>query len=117
MRAGVRSGVADIGWCFQGYSPEMTPLSDVIALPGLPIPSAQEGHEVLWKLSKNSGHKEGIFQSIRSSYTGNPYFLLTSKKQVKTLDDLKGMKIRVTGAGPTQTDESTQRDTDALPNT
>jgi TRAP-type C4-dicarboxylate transport system substrate-binding protein len=35
-------------------------------------------------------------------WTSNPYFLLTAKKQVKTLEDLKGMKIRVTGGPPTE---------------
>lgn len=104
MWKAVRSGVADVGWCFQGYWPEMTPLSDVVALPGLPIPSAEKGSEVLWKLYDK-------FPAIRKEYseidpilfyTGNPYFLLTSKKQVKTLEDLKGMKIRVTGGPPTE---------------
>ena len=37
MWKGVRSGIADIGWCVQGYWPEQTPLSDVMSLPFLPI--------------------------------------------------------------------------------
>ena len=40
MWKGVRGGIADIGWCVQGYWPEQTPLSDVISLPFLPISSA-----------------------------------------------------------------------------
>ena len=103
MWKAVRSGIVDIGWCFQGYWPEMTPLSDVIALPGLPMTSAEKGSEVLWKLYER-------FPAIRKEYaeiqplvlwTSNPYFVLTSKKQVKTLEDLKGLKIRVTGGPPT----------------
>ena len=100
----VRDGVVDMGWCFHGYWPEMTPLSDVITLPGLPMESAEKGSEVLWKLYEK-------FPSIRKEFaevqplmlwTSNPYFLLTNKKQVKTLEDLKGMKIRVTGGPPTE---------------
>ncbi len=104
MWKAVRSGVADIGWCFQGYWPEMTPLSDVIALPGLPIPSAEKGSEVLWKLYEKFPAMRKEYSEIHPIllYTGNPYFLLTSKKQVKTLEDLKGMKIRVTGGPPTE---------------
>ena len=59
---------------------------------------------MLWKLYEK-------FPSIRKEFadvqplmlwTSNPYFLLTTKKQVKTLEDLKGMKIRVTGGPPTE---------------
>ena len=50
MWKGVSSGIADIGWCVQGYWPEQTPLSDVMSLPFLPIKTAEHGSEVLWKL-------------------------------------------------------------------
>jgi hypothetical protein len=45
----VKSGVADIGWCWHGYWPDMTPLSDVITLPALPSRSAEQGSEA-WPL-------------------------------------------------------------------
>jgi TRAP-type C4-dicarboxylate transport system substrate-binding protein len=100
----VRSGIVDMGWCFHGYWPEMTPLSDVITLPGLPMKSAEKGSEVLWKLYEKypSIHKEFAEVQPLVLWTSNPYFLLTAKKQVKTLEDLKGMKIRVTGGPPTE---------------
>jgi TRAP-type C4-dicarboxylate transport system substrate-binding protein len=100
----VRSGVVDMGWCFQGYWPEQTPLSDVITLPSLPFKTAEKGSEILWRLYEK-------FPAIRKEYgdvvplmlwTSHPYFLITRKKQVKTLEDLKGMKIRVTGGPPTE---------------
>ncbi len=101
MWKGIRSGIADIGWCVQSYWPDLTPLSDVISLPGLPIPSAEKGSEALWKLYEKfpSIQKEyGDIQPI-VLYTATPFFLLSNKKQIKTVDDLKGMKIRVVG-GP-----------------
>lgn len=100
----VRSGVVDLGWCFHGYWPDLMPLSDVITLPGLPMATAEKGSEVLWRLYER-------FPPIRREFadappllmwTSNPYFLLTSKKQIKTLEDLKGLKIRVTGGPPTE---------------
>jgi TRAP-type C4-dicarboxylate transport system substrate-binding protein len=104
MWKAVRSGVADVGWCFHGYWPEMTPLSDVVTLPGLPIPSAEKGSEVLWKLYEKFPAMQKEYSEVHPIllYTSNPYFLLTSKKQVKTLEDLKGLKIRVTGGPPTE---------------
>ena len=53
MWKGVRGGIADIGWCVQGYWPEQTPLSDVMSLPFLPIKSAEKSSEALWKLMRN----------------------------------------------------------------
>ena len=100
----VKTGVADMGWCFHGYWPDMTPLSDVITLPSLPIKSSEKASEVLWKLYEK-------FPAIRNEYrdvhvlqlwASSPYFLITTKKQVKTMEDMKGMKIRVVGGPPTE---------------
>lgn len=100
----VRGGVVDMGWCFHGYWPEMTPLADVITLPGLPMKSAEKGSEVLWRLYEKYPSIKKEFADVEPLvlWTSNPYFLLTSKKQVKTLEDLKGMKLRVTGGPPTE---------------
>lgn len=100
----VKSGVVDIGWCFHGYWPEMTPLSDVITLPSLPFTTAEKGSEVLWRLYEKFPAIQKEFADVQPLmlWTSNPYFLITSKKQVKTLEDLKGMKIRVTGGPPTE---------------
>ncbi|OGP65744.1 MAG: hypothetical protein A2169_10840 [Deltaproteobacteria bacterium RBG_13_47_9] len=99
----VKSGVADMGWCFHGYWPDMTPLSDVITLPSLPFIKAEKGSEVLWKLYEKFPAIQREFRDVHvlQLWTSHPYFLITSKKQVKTMEDLKGMKIRVTGGPPT----------------
>src|SRR5262249_47579626 len=54
MWKGVRSGIADIGWCVQGYWPEQTPVSDVMSLPFLPISSAEKGSEACGSCTRNS---------------------------------------------------------------
>ncbi len=99
----VKSGIADIGWCFHGYWPGMTPLADVITLPSLPFMKAEKGSEVLWKLYERFPEIQREFKDnhILMLWTSHPYFLITTKKQVKTMEDLRGMKIRVTGGPPT----------------
>jgi TRAP-type C4-dicarboxylate transport system substrate-binding protein len=100
----VKTGVADMGWCFHGYWPDMTPLSDVITLPGLPFTTAEKGSEVLWKLYEKFPAIQREYKDVHvcQLWTSHPYFLITTKKQVKTLEDIKGMKIRVTGGPPTE---------------
>ena len=100
----VKGGVADIGWCFHGYWPDMTPLSDVITLPSLPFIKAEKGSEVLWKLYEKFPAIQREFKDVHvlQLWTSHPYLLITSKKQVKTIEDLKGMKIRMTGGPPTE---------------
>ncbi len=103
MWKAVRGGIVDIGWCFHGYWPDQTPLADVIALPFLPVKSAEQASEVLWKLYEKYPAMQKEFSDVQPLllYTTSSYFLLTTKKQVKTLEDLKGMKIRIPGGPPT----------------
>jgi TRAP-type C4-dicarboxylate transport system substrate-binding protein len=99
----VKNGVTDIGWCFHGYWKDMTPLSEVITLPSLPFRPAEKMSEVLWKLHEKYPEIQKEYQDVHllMLWTSHPYILITSKKQVKKLEDIKGMKIRVTGGPPT----------------
>jgi TRAP-type C4-dicarboxylate transport system substrate-binding protein len=100
----VKTGVADMGWCFHGYWADMTPLSDVITLPGLPFKTAEKGSEVLWKLHEKFPAIQGEYKDVHvlQLWASHPYFLITTKKQVKTMEDIKGLKIRVVGGPPTE---------------
>jgi TRAP-type transport system periplasmic protein len=100
----VKTGMADMGWCFHGYWADMTPLSDVITLPFLPFSTAEKGSEVFWKLYEKfpSIQKEYKDVQVLTMWASSPYFLITTKKQVKTMEDLKGLKVRVVGGPPSE---------------
>lgn len=99
----VKSGIADIGWCPQGYWPGLTPLADVITLPGLPFRTAEKGSEMLWRLYSQSPEMQKEFEDVKVLllHTSDPYILITRKKPVQNLEDLKGMKIRTFGSNLT----------------
>jgi len=95
----VKNGIADMAWCANGYWPGMTPMADVITLPALPIKNAEKGSEVLWRLyEKYPQVREGFETNhVLVLFTSAPYILITTNKQVKTVEDIKGMKIRTFG--------------------
>lgn len=100
----VQAGITDIGWCFHGYWPDLTPLADVISLPGLPFKTAEKGSEVLWKLYQKFPQIQKEFEDVKILlfYTSAPYHLIMRDEPVKNLKDLQGKKLRMTGGPPTQ---------------
>ncbi len=81
----------------------MTPVADVVSLPALPFTTAEKGSEVLWKLYEQFPEVQNDFRDVQVLllYTSAPYNLITTKKPVATMADLKGLKIRMTGGPPT----------------
>ena len=100
----LRSGTLDMGWCSHGYWPGLTPLSDVMALPFLPFKSGRQGGGILWKLREKYPElqKEYADVQILLMHCTPPFSLITTKKQVKTMEDLKGLKLRMLGGPPTE---------------
>ena len=96
-----KNGVADMAWMFHGYWANKTTLADVLSLPLMPFTSAKQASGIFWQLYEKYPALRDQFKEnhVLLTWTSQPYFLITSKKQVKTMEDLQGLKIRVT-AGP-----------------
>ena len=99
-----KAGVADMGWCAMGYWPGMAPLTEIMQLPFVPFKNAQQASGILRKLYRKFPEMQKEYDDVHVlvHYTAGLYRLLTTEKQVKTLEDMKGLKIRALG-GP-QTD-------------
>jgi TRAP-type C4-dicarboxylate transport system substrate-binding protein len=82
----------------------MAPLTEIMQLPFIPFKSAQQASGILRKLYNEFPEFQKEYQDVHVlvNYTAGLYRLLTTKKQIKTLEDMKGLKIRALG-GP-QTD-------------
>jgi TRAP-type transport system periplasmic protein len=94
-------GVADVAMMVHGYWAYQTPLADVMTLPLLPFKSAKQASGIIWQLYEKYPSLQDEFKDnhVLVTYASDPYILITNKKQVKTLEDIRGMQIRVT-AGP-----------------
>ncbi|MCX5821111.1 MAG: TRAP transporter substrate-binding protein DctP, partial [Deltaproteobacteria bacterium] len=94
---GVIAGTADIGNFAMSYQPGRFPVSEAVDLP-LGFPNARVASLVLTDLIDKYKPKEFEKVKILTLFTCPPADFMTSKP-VRTLKDLKGMELRVSGTG------------------
>ncbi len=97
MYDGVAKGVADIGLGSPSYDPGRFPLTSGASLP-VGFPNATVASRTLWELTKEFKPKEFEQFKVIAVFTGEPGYI-QSRKPVRNLDDLKGMKLRAAGTG------------------
>jgi TRAP-type C4-dicarboxylate transport system substrate-binding protein len=98
----VVAGAFDIGWTLQGYTPGRFPLSAIVEMPFL-WSSAQEATRVFWQLFEEVPALQNEYRDVKvlATWTHDLGQLYTTSKPVRTLEDLRGLKIRA--PGPVQT--------------
>jgi TRAP-type C4-dicarboxylate transport system substrate-binding protein len=96
------AGAFDIGWTLQGYTPGRFPLSAIVEMPFL-WSSAQEATRVFWQLFEELPALQNEYRDVKvlATWTHDLGQLYTTSKPVRTLEDLRGLKIRA--PGPVQT--------------
>ncbi len=92
---GVEKGISDIGMSVLGYTRGKFPLSEVLDLP-LGVKTGAAATAMANAFYKKFAPKEFNGVKIMYLHAHGPGFLHT-KKPVKALEDLKGLKIRCTG--------------------
>lgn len=94
------TGVSETSYFIQSYVAGRFPLTSVMELP-IGVPSAKVGTQVIWDLSGKYFKQEYADAKLLSIWTIQPAHIFTTKKQIKTAEDLKGLRIR--SPGPLQT--------------
>lgn len=89
-------GITDIAFGLQSYTPGRFPLTSVMELPFL-VPSGEVGARVLWRLYEKRLHREYQDTKVLWLFMHGPGQIFTTKKPVRTLEDLKGLKLRSPG--------------------
>ncbi len=86
-------GVADVAFGLPGYTSQLFPITNVITVPNV-AKDAVDGTEALWRamplLEKEYDAK------ILAMWTNAASVIITKDKPIRTLEDMKGMKVRVT---------------------
>ncbi len=91
----VRNGIADLGWAWAGLQAGVAPLSEVGMLPML-YTRADVGSKAIWELYETVPEVTADYKGYKliTLFTCDAYPILTAKKAVRTMSDLKGMKVR-----------------------
>ena len=99
----VQNGIADIAWLSTSFYAGQFPLTEVYNLPMLGVPTAKAGAAALWEFYHGSPAVQKEWSSVKVlvTFSTGMQFVNTSKKAVRSLEDLKGQKIRVAGWGTT----------------
>lgn len=93
------NGVADITFGLSGYTSSQFPQSMIIELPGV-VEKAGSGYKALWRVYDDYLKKEFPGTKPLALWVSEPVVLIMSEKEIRTPDDLAGLKIRVSGAVP-----------------
>ena len=100
----VQTGVADIGWVIVSFFTGQFPLTEVYNLPIMGQQKSSIGAQAMWDLFQASPdiQKEWSSLKVLAFTSSGPQWIGTSKKPVRTIDDVKGLKIRIAGWGGTE---------------
>lgn len=100
----VKSGMADIAFAMMGFWPKMVPLANVFSIPGIAFDSSEQAAIIAWKMLEQYPSLRDQFKPLKvlAISPSGAYEFLTTKKQVRMIEDVKGMKLRLAGGPPTE---------------
>jgi TRAP-type C4-dicarboxylate transport system substrate-binding protein len=101
----VLDGTADIGWVFTMMFPDQFPLTEVVSLPMNGPTNPAQTAAVLWDLYDSTPEMKAEIDDkvhVLQMY-GNPMnFISTVDKPIKSVADIKGMRLRCPAGGMTE---------------
>jgi TRAP-type C4-dicarboxylate transport system substrate-binding protein len=99
----IKAGIADIAFMYAwAFSPQFD-LTDVLSVPFI-APNAEVASRATWGVYQKFPEVRDQWKDVKllAVWTTDPYIFITTEKQIKTLEDFKGMKMRMTGGAATE---------------
>ncbi|QKV17293.1 TRAP transporter substrate-binding protein [Oricola thermophila] len=92
----VVQGVADMSWGLPGYTSSQFPKTMISELPG--VKGDKPGYELLWN-AYDAGLLEKEFPGVKplALWLSEPNVFIMKDHEIRTPEDVKGLKIRVSG--------------------
>lgn len=99
------SGIADISEGLVFVNPGRFPLSEMLLLPELGLDTAEKAGKAWWHLYKTMPAMRDEYKGVKMLFLhASPKMMLAVKnKEIKSVDDLKGLKVWATGRAPAET--------------
>ena len=88
-----RDGVADVVWTLPGYTAGRFPKMEVFELPFM-MTNAEATSRATWDYYEKFAKDEFKDVKVLAMHVHGPGNIFTSKKQIKTIGDIKGLKLR-----------------------
>lgn len=88
-----RDGISDITWTLPGWTPGRFPVSEVFELPFFTT-DREASSRALWDFVSQDATSEFADVKPIATWVTGPYVFHFRDKEVHTLDDLKGLKVR-----------------------
>lgn len=91
-----KMGVADLAWFLQGYTPGKFPLTSVVELPFMGT-SGRQASQALWELYETSPEMQAEYAGVKvlSMWSVDTGQLMTARKVVQNVEEIKGLKLRI----------------------
>jgi TRAP-type C4-dicarboxylate transport system substrate-binding protein len=89
----VKNGIADVVWTAPGYSTGRFPAIEAFELPFM-VSDATSGSRALWKFYQQHAQQEFAAYKVLAFHVDGGQAVNTAKREVKTLADWQGMKLR-----------------------
>ncbi|MCL6477470.1 MAG: TRAP transporter substrate-binding protein [Peptococcaceae bacterium] len=99
----ILNGTCDIGGGLPSFFPGRFPMTEALSLPMIGVKNSAQATKALWELYESTPYLKNEYSNFKMLMlvAMNDSAIATKNKEIKSVEDLKGMKVRVNSGPPT----------------